>query len=235
MTEKYQRNPIKELITLSLKENEFAFIYFGWAGILLKAKQKLIAFDLCEYVVKKKNVEEITTLDLQLNSHIHGDHFELESTKQLLHQTGAKIIVEPQIFEKLKKEVPKEVLFKASPNKLITVNEFSVNSIKGIHLSPISIFHITWNGLSVLHGGDSDYVPLEKYQTDLAFIPTGTPSPTCSPEKGLKMVVDITPSIAVATHGTKTEMAKFKALVAKELPDTEVIIPQRKKVIKRTF
>jgi L-ascorbate metabolism protein UlaG (beta-lactamase superfamily) len=223
------------LITLSLKENDFAFIYFGWAGILLKAKRKIIAFDLCEYVLKKKNVEKITSLDLQLNSHIHGDHFDLESSKQFFQQTGAKIIVEPQVFDELKNEVPNEVLFRAIPNKPITVDDFTVNSIEGIHPSPISIFHITWNDLRVFHGGDSDYVPLENYQADLAFIPTGSPSPSCSPEKGLKMAVDINPSIAVATHGTKTEMEKFKTLVAKELPDTEVVIPEKNELIKMTF
>ncbi|MFX0152380.1 MAG: MBL fold metallo-hydrolase, partial [Candidatus Hodarchaeota archaeon] len=188
MTEKKQLDPISDLITVSLEKNDVAFIYFGWAGILLKAKQKLIAFDLCPYdniLLKKQNVQKITTLDLQLNSHIHRDHFNLGSTKQLFQQTGAKIIVNPQIFDELKNEFPNEVLFSAIPNKPITVGEFTVNSIEGIHPSPISVFHVKWDGLSVFHGADSDYVPLENYQADLAFIPTGYPSPSCSPEKGL--------------------------------------------------
>ena len=235
MSEKKGLEPISDLITLSLKEDDFAFVYFGWAGILLKAKQKIIAFDLCEYILKKKNVERITTLDLQLNSHIHGDHFDLESTKQFYQQTGAKIIVDPQIFEQLKNEVPPEVLFSAIPNKPIKVGDFTVNSVKGIHPSPISVFHVEWNGLSVFHGADSDYVPLEKYQADLAFIPTGSPSPSCSPEKGLKMALDVKPTIAVATHGTNPQMEKFKALVLKELPDTQVIIPEKNEIIKLSF
>ncbi|MHA2245770.1 MAG: MBL fold metallo-hydrolase [Candidatus Hodarchaeales archaeon] len=235
MTEKKRFDPISDLIRLSLKEDDFAFIYFGWAGILLKAKQRIIAFDLCEYILKKKKVEMITSLDLQLNSHIHGDHFDLGSTKQFFQQTGAKIIVDPQIFVELKNEVPNEVLFSAIPNKPINIGDFTVNSIEGIHPSPISVFHVKWNGLSVFHGGDSDYVPLDSYQADLAFIPTGSPSPSCSPEKGLKMVLDIKPAIAVATHGTKEQMGKFKALVAKELPDTEVVIPEKNELIKLTF
>ncbi|MHA2297516.1 MAG: MBL fold metallo-hydrolase [Candidatus Hodarchaeales archaeon] len=238
MTENKRLDPICDLITLSLKENGFAFIYFGWSGILLKAKQRIIAFDLCEYdniFLKKKNVEKITTLDLQLNSHIHRDHFDLGSTKKFFQQTGARIIVNPHIFEELKNEVPNEDLFSAIPNKPITVGDFTVNSIEGIHPSPISVFHVKWNGLSVFHGADSDYVPLENYQADLAFIPTGYPSPSCSPEKGLKMVLDIKPTIAVATHGTKAQMGKFKALVAKELPDTEVVIPEKNELIKMTF
>ncbi|MFW9995556.1 MAG: MBL fold metallo-hydrolase [Candidatus Odinarchaeota archaeon] len=238
MTGKKRLDPIGDLIALSLKENDFAFIYFGWAGILLKAKQRIIAFDLSEYdniFLKKKNVEKITTLDLQLNSHVHRDHFDIRSTKKFFQQTGARIIVNPQIFEELRNEVPNEILFSAIPNKPITVGDFTVNSIEGIHPSPISVFHVKWNDLSVFHGADSDYVPLENYQADLAFIPTGYPSPSCSPEKGLKMVLDIKPAIAVAIHGTKAQMGKFKALAAKELPDTEVVIPGKNELIKMTF
>jgi L-ascorbate metabolism protein UlaG (beta-lactamase superfamily) len=238
MTAKKRLDPISDLITVSLNENDVAFIYFDWAGILLKANQRIIAFDLCAYdnmLLKKKNVEKITSLDLQLNSHMHGDHFNLGSTKQLFQQTGAKMIVNPQIFEELKNEVPNEVLFSAIPNNPITVSDFTVNSIEGIHPSPISVFHVKWDGLSVFHGADSDYVPLENYQADLAFIPTGYPSPSCSPKKGLKMVLDIKPTIAVATHGTKAEMGKFKALVTKEIPDTEVVIPEKNELIKLTI
>ncbi|MFX0210548.1 MAG: hypothetical protein ACFFDT_31500 [Candidatus Hodarchaeota archaeon] len=57
MTEKKQLDPISDLTTLSLNENDCAFIYFGWAGILLKANQKILAFDLCAYdniLLKKK-------------------------------------------------------------------------------------------------------------------------------------------------------------------------------------
>lgn len=235
MTEKTEPDPISELIALSLKKDDIAFIYFGWAGILLKAKQRIVAFDLCEYILTKKNVEKITTLDLQLNSHIHGDHYDLESTKQFFQQTGAKIIVNPQIFKELKNEVPNEVLFSAIPNKPIIIGDFIVNSIEGIHPSPISVFHVKWNDLSVFHGGDSDYVPLKNYQADLAFIPTGSPSPSCSPEKGLKMALDTKPMIAVATHGTKAQMEKFQSLVVQELPDTEVVIPEKNELIKLTL
>jgi L-ascorbate metabolism protein UlaG (beta-lactamase superfamily) len=238
LTAKKRRDPISDLITVPLQENDVAFIYFGWAGILLKANQGIIAFDLCAYdniLLKKKNIEKITSLDLQLNSHIHRDHFNIGSTKQLFQQTGAKIIVDPLIFEELKNEVPNEVLFSALPNKPITVGDFTVNSIEGIHPSPISIFHVKWNGLSVFHGADSDYVSLENFLADLAFIPTGYPSPSCSPEKGLKMVLDINPTIAVATHGTKAEMGKFKALVTKEIPDNKVVIPEKNELIMLTF
>ncbi|MFX0093494.1 MAG: MBL fold metallo-hydrolase [Candidatus Hodarchaeota archaeon] len=232
MTEKnIQFDPINDLTALSLNDVEFAFINFGWAGILLKAKQKTVAFDLCKQNLKQ-NVAKINILDIQFNSHIHGDHFDIKGTTQLFQQTGAKIVVESTIFEELKGKIPNEALFSANPDKPINIDEFTINSIEGSHLCPICLFQVEWNNFSVFHGGDSDYVPLENYQTDLAFIPTGSPSPTCSPEKGLKMVLDVKPKVVVPMHGTKAQMKKFETLIARELPKTKVIIPEKNQLIK---
>ena len=232
---KTEPNPIDELLKVSLNEDEFAFVFYGWAGILLKAKQKILAFDLCQYVLKNRNVNKITLLDLQLNSHIHGDHFDKNSTTQLYNQTGAKIIVDPQIAEELKGEVPDDAVFSGHPDTPLHIDDFTVHAIAGIHPSPITIFHVEWNDLSVFHGADSDYVPLHDYKAKLAFIPTGSPSPSCSPEKGLKMALDVTPDVAIAMHGNQSQMNKFKTLVAKELPETRVLLPTKGVFNKITF
>ncbi|MFW9991580.1 MAG: MBL fold metallo-hydrolase [Candidatus Odinarchaeota archaeon] len=227
-------DPITELMTLSLKDEELAFIYFGWAGILLRAKQKTLAFDLSEFVLEQNNLklESITMLDLQLNSHIHKDHFDLKGTTQFFMQTGARIVADPLVFEELKKKIPEEALFIGNPYKPLNVGDFKINAIEGRHPSPITLFRVRWNDVSIFHGADSDHVPLENYLAEIAFIPTGSPSPSCSPEKGLKMVLDVQPSIVVATHGTGEQMKEFEALVKKEMPETEVVIPERKKLIK---
>ena len=38
--------PIKELFTLPLEKNEIAFIYFGYSGVIIRAKDRTIALDL---------------------------------------------------------------------------------------------------------------------------------------------------------------------------------------------
>jgi L-ascorbate metabolism protein UlaG (beta-lactamase superfamily) len=227
-------DPISDLIALSLNDDELAFIYFGWAGILLKAKRKIIAFDLCNYVLNhnKLKVDSITSLDLQFNSHVHGDHFDLKTTTQIFQQTGAKMITEPRVFEKLKGKVPDEALFSGNPYKPLYIDDFRINSIEGIHPSPITIWRVHWEDVNVFHGADSGHVPLENYLADLAFIPTGSPSPSCSPEKGLKMAMDVKPEVVITMHGAESQMTEFKGLVAKELPETKVVIPEANKVIK---
>ena len=39
----------------------------------------------------------------------------------------------------------------------------------------------------MFHAGDSGYVQVKDYPSDLAFLPTGSPSPTASPEYALKL------------------------------------------------
>ena len=183
------------------------------------------------------NVEKITNLDIQFNSHRHGDHHNIRTTKQLWNQTGAKIVVEPDIYKRmtnkrLKTKIPENAIFRGNPAQALNIDGFTINSINGRHLCPISLFRVEWNDFSVIHGSDSDYIPLADYEGDVAFIPTGSPSPTCSPEKGLKMALDIKPTVTVAMHGTKEQMTKFKVLVAEELPETEVVIPEENKLSK---
>jgi L-ascorbate metabolism protein UlaG (beta-lactamase superfamily) len=225
-------DPIITLMESELTGKEIAFIYFGWAGILLKKRAKIIAFDLSNYIMKENDLSNIKNLDLQLNSHTHYDHFEVPSTLQLFEQTKAKVIAEPQVFNELVGKIPKEALYSASPDKTLNINDFSIKSVVGIHPKPITLFHVEWNNFRVFHGGDSDYIPLSEYPSDIAFIPTGSPSPSCSPEKGLKMVLDLKPSIVIAVHGNKSQTKKFSQLVKDSLPETQVVIPQKNVITK---
>ncbi len=80
--------------------------------------------------------------------------------------------------------------------------------------------------LKVFHAADSGYWPVGKKKVDVAFLPTGTPSPTCHPSVALAMVMDIKPTFAVAIHGDDEQRQKFKDLVEYEVPDTKVVIPR---------
>jgi L-ascorbate metabolism protein UlaG (beta-lactamase superfamily) len=221
---------VNDLMALTPDKNEFAFVFFGWSGILLKARQKTVAFDLCS----EDKLRNITNLDIQLNSHVHRDHFSLKATTNLFQQTRAKIVVEPQIYEDLKNDpkIPGDALFSANPDKPLSIDDFLIRSVKGSHLCPISLFHVEWNSFNVFHGADSDYIPLKKYHADVAFIPTGSPSPTCSPEKGLRMALDLKPAITIPMHGTKIQIRKFKKLHLEALPETRIVIPEKHRMTK---
>ena len=226
---------IKKLYDTPIKKGEVCFCYFGWAGVLIRTKNHVIGIDLGEKCLSYNHIASIDPLDLQLYSHTHWDHFSRLVTKKIFETTHAPVVAEPQVASELTTDIPAHQLKSPHSGDSITINGFNVKTIAGIHPRPITLFRIVWDGCKLFHGADSGYVPLTKYGADLAFIPTGTPSPSCSPENGLKMVLDIKPRIVVAMHGTNKQMQKFRDLVIKninQLPDTQVMFAQVKKVIK---
>lgn len=227
-------NPIAELYNIPLEdENELLFLYFGWAGIIMRAKDNtVIAIDIGKKSMVKDQLNSIQNLNLQLYSHTHWDHFHRPVTKKLFNLTAAPVIAEPQVALELQKPIPSDKLISLKSGETINVDKFEVRAIAGIHPRPITLFWVKWEECSFFHGADSGYVPLQDYSADIAFIPTGSPSPSCSVENGLKMVFDIQPQVVVAMHGFKRQMEKFKALVVKKLPDTTVIIPAVQEITK---
>ncbi|MFW9855407.1 MAG: MBL fold metallo-hydrolase [Candidatus Thorarchaeota archaeon] len=229
---------IRELYRTQIEENEVCFIYFGWAGILLRTKTKTVAIDLGEKCLSYNHIASIQTLDLQLYSHTHWDHFGRSTTKKLFEVTQAPIVAEPDVAAELTGDIPSHMLTSSKSGEEVKINGFTIKAVAGVHPRPITVFRVEWDECKLFHGADSGYVPLTEYGADLAFIPTGTPSPSCSPENGLKMVLDIQPRIAVAMHGSKKQMQKFRDLVGKNLdrlPNTQVVFAQVHEILSLSF
>ncbi|MFW9916753.1 MAG: MBL fold metallo-hydrolase [Candidatus Thorarchaeota archaeon] len=225
----YKRNeesaPLQEFYSLPLEENEIAFIYFGFAGILLKSKDRTLALDLGKMCLKYEEIDGLEHLDIQLYSHTHWDHWDPDVSRRILEVTGAKIVAEPEVAQEMINDALDDVLTAAKPGEVLVINDLEISPVTGVHPRPITLFRVKWDGISVFHGADSGPVPLEHVPADIAFLPTGTPSPTCSPQNALKMAIDLKSKIIVTMHGTKTQVEKLKKLMEKEKPDTTVVTP----------
>lgn len=159
-------------------------------------------------------------------THDHGDHFDKTTARRLFEVSAPSIVAERNVARALQDVVPEGKLFQAESSQPITVGDVRIDPLKGKHIGPIMLFRVTVDGSTVVHAGDSAYVPLKTMNAAIAFVPTGYPSPTCSPKKAFKMVADIEPQYAVAFHGDIREHKKFEKLVRKKLPGTNVIIPK---------
>jgi L-ascorbate metabolism protein UlaG (beta-lactamase superfamily) len=60
----------------------------------------------------------------------------------------------------------------------------------------------------------------------LAFLPTGDPSPTASPQDAFNMASDLKPSVVVAIHGSSSQSKDFENRIKGAMPNTTVIIPE---------
>ena len=228
---------VKELYELELDTREFAFIYLGGAGILLRTKELAIAFDPANLLSKAESA--ILSLDFITYSHSHYDHFTLLDAVSLFKHTNARIISEFSMVEELKSKISQDMIISGPPTFRTADDELTVDldgaqfkMHRGVHPRQIIQYRVTLGKLRIFHAADSGYWPVGKKKVDVAFIPTGSPSPTCAPAVGLAMVMEIQPKIAVAVHGSERQRRKFKALVESEVPSTTVIIPHKNQLVR---
>lgn len=219
---------IGDFLSQPLEKDEIAFLYLGYAGVVLRLEDKVAAFDVAN-LLGNSEIAALSRLDLLAFTHSHSDHYNRARARRILEETDAHIVAQKQVAEHLKGGATLERLTVADHRKPIRVGGFEVIAIDGVHPKPISIFRISKGRFSVFHGGDSGYCPVKDYPAKLAFLPTGSPSPSCSPESALEFALDLKPHVAVAMHGRPAQMNKFKTLIKKELPDVTVIIPEKNK------
>ena len=82
------------------------------------------------------------------------------------------------------------------------------------------LYQIKMDGITLFHGGDSGYVSLKDYPSQIAIVPVGRMSPTASPENAFKMVADIKPQVAIAMHGSDKQKQHFEQKVKEAMPQT---------------
>ena len=211
---------------LPCAESELKFVFFNQSTVIIKVANKTILIDPASNI-RKETIENLESngLDLLMFTHDHYDHYEYNAAMNIYNATGAHIIADSFVASNLKKHIPKEKLTVSSKKGHYVLDGIEVTAIKGKHIGPIYLYHIKIGDIRIFHGGDSSYVSLKKFPSDVAFVPTGEPSPTCSPKKAFKMARDMKPQVAVAIHGSPSQHMKFKKKMEAELAATSVIIP----------
>jgi L-ascorbate metabolism protein UlaG (beta-lactamase superfamily) len=218
-------NEIRKLFASSLGKDEVAFMYLGYSGVIVRTSNRTIIIDPAE-LLGGEEIKALKGVDLLLFTHNHGDHYRSGVALDIFKATGAPVLAEPLVANDLKGKVSSDKLTSASAGKTYNFNGIMVSTIQGIHRGPIILYHLKIGDISIFHGGDSGYVPVKDYPADLAFLPTGSPSPTASPENALKMASELKPSIVVTIHGSEVQSKEFEGKVKENLPKTTVIITE---------
>jgi len=216
--------PIGAFYQAALGKRDVAVLYLGWAGILLRTCDHTVALDLCDRNFHLNEAKELDRLDVHTYSHSHWDHWHAPTAVAIAAHTSAPMIVEPQILEL--GDISKREVIVAQAGKSIRIGQITLSPIAGIHPRPITLFHIEMPTVSVFHGADSGHVPLDRYHADLAIVPVGTPSPSCSPESAVAMIRDLGATAAIAVHGSEEDMHAFRELASQKIPEVEPCIPR---------
>lgn len=219
---------IKSLFSLELKENELAFLFLGYSGILVRSDDVTIAIDAGKSLTDME-VSAIEHLDLLLFTHNHWDHFKKDHALEIFRQTRPHTVADIVSSEELKGHIPPNLLTTANPalkTATYQINDTAVTALQGIHVGPITQYLINLGRIKIFHGGDSGYWRQKDTSADLAFVPVGT-AKTCSPATALATIMDLSPRIAVPIHGRRQEMRQFENMMEKVRPEVEVIIPEK--------
>jgi L-ascorbate metabolism protein UlaG (beta-lactamase superfamily) len=215
---------IGSFFALGLSENQIAIIYLGASGILARTSKRSVLIDAAGFL-KDDEIAALKEVNLLIFTHSHLDHFNAGKTLKLFKKTGAPILAETKVADKLKGSIPHEKLTSAISGQTYSYGDVNVKAVQGVHRGPIMLFQIKMGNLLLFHAGDSGYVPLKDYQSQLAFLPTGRWSPTASPENAYKMASDLKTKVVVVMHGSDAQHEEFEKMLTEKMPQTKLIIP----------
>ena len=216
---------IRKLFASTLGKDDVAFMYLGYSGVIVRTGNRAIIIDPAD-LLKGEDVKALKGVDLLLFTHSHGDHYNSAVTLDVFKATNASVVAEPLVANDLKGKIPPNKLTSAQPGKTYAFGEITVAAVQGVHRGPINLYQIKVGDISIFHGGDSGYVSVKAYSADLAFLPTGSPSPTASPEYAFNMASELKPSVVVPIHGSAGQSKEFEAKVKEKMPKTSMIIAE---------
>ena len=216
---------LQKFLSIPLKKNEVVYMSLGDASnIIVRIADKTVLFDPAYLSDAELDVINEKGVDLVLYTHGHGDHYDMDTALKLFGGSNPYVGVPSDRSRMLSLLMTGDKLISLASGKSFSYNDMTIDVLEGKHVGPILLFRVTINGIKIFHGGDSAYVPLHSMVSNIAFVPTGKPSPTCNPKYAFKMVADIKPIIAIPMHGTELEHKEFKKLMDENIPDTKVII-----------
>jgi len=223
MFRKTKADEISGLFKSPLHANELVVFYLDVSGFLLRSSNHAVLIDPAG-MLKDDELSSLKGLNLVLFTHDHLDHFSSGKAQDIFKSTAALVLAEAKVAEKLTGKIPADKLVKAENGKTYNLGGIIVTAIEGIHRGPIMLYQLKMDGVTVFHGGDSGYVSLTSYPSQLAIVPVGRMSPTASPENAYRMVADVKPAVAIAMHGSDKQKRQFEAKVKESMPQTTVYI-----------
>jgi len=220
------------------------FTYLGHSGfMMISPKRKTILIDpwISGNPMSGMSLEEITSADIILITHGHGDH--MGDSLEIAKKTGAKVIGMPEIMHYLSNH---------GLTDLVGMNKGGTFALEGVHITMVHALHSSSirdgnqiiyagdpagfvvrfeNGLSAYHAGDTDVFMDMKiigdlYEPHVALLPIGDHY-TMGPKGAVYACKLIRPKYVIPMHfGTfpvLTGTPEAFGELMKEVPGTKVI------------
>ncbi|HEX9901769.1 MAG TPA: MBL fold metallo-hydrolase [Acidobacteriota bacterium] len=228
-----QTGVFQDIFTAPLADNEAAFVFLGSSAVIVRTAKGAVIIDPDALLFEEDmDIFRGKKMDVVLYTHGHGDHFDYKTAVGLAKATGAPVCGGGEVTRALRRggAIPAGQIKDFGAGRPLTLGAWTITPVRGLHVGPILLYQLSAGGIGIFHGGDSAYVPLKNLAAGLAFLPTGSASPTASPADGLKMAQDLKSRVVVAIHGSDAQNQELTKKIKSAMPATKVIIPETMKV-----
>ncbi|MEM2737009.1 MAG: MBL fold metallo-hydrolase [Thermoproteota archaeon] len=235
-----RKSLVEELYSVELTKGKIAFIYLGYSGVILRTGNFTIGIDIAN-LLSDKEIKNIREMDLLIYTHVHSDHFNAAIAQEIHEKTGCFIAAEQAVYEALSGTVSAEklIMIQGGESRELHLRNGKIilSSIYGIHPVQIVLIMLEVDGLRIFHGGDSGYFPSIRNlgHVDIAFLPTGDPSPSASPGDAVKMALDLSPNVIVLFHGSSIQHNSFTNEIKSKLASKTIPAETRKVYLEELY
>lgn len=109
MFRKSKAQEIDEFFTLPLAKRELAVFYLGTSAFLARSMNQTVVIDPAG-LLKKDEAGALESVNLVLFTHNHFDHFRPGTSEAIFKATGAPVLAEAKVANKLKGKIAAEKL-----------------------------------------------------------------------------------------------------------------------------
>ena len=114
-------------------------LYLGTSGILARTSKQCVLIEVAGFL-KDDEAVALKEVNLLLFTHSHPDHFSEGKALKLFKTTGAPVLAEAKVADKLKGRIPGDKLTSATSGQTYAYGDLIVKAVQGVHRGPIMLF-----------------------------------------------------------------------------------------------
>ncbi len=206
-----------------------SFLWKGCSAILLRVQDLVLLMDPGNHFT----IDEIRGItehvDAVFYTHEHTGHFDPDFLRSLIDEFSPHMIVNKGVFRTIRRWVDWDRLIKLKEGESAEILGMRVHALRAVHpgIHPV-VFLLEMGGKAVFHGDSTGFSHMfEAFSpVDLAFVPSGSPSPNASPKEAVRIVRALVPKVVVPFHGDPSELQEVERRIRLANLNTEVIIPE---------
>jgi len=211
-------SPFTKVSKMQIGNEEIGVLLLGDSTVVLKTSSHTLIVDPATRI-SSNDVKALGKVDAILITHEHGDHFNAGTTSQLQQASGAVVVANKGAYQGLEGLILESgKMVELEPEGKTGVDGIVIEAVLSNHGGTLPLMYIiTADGITIFHGSDSGFNPsLEQYagKIDIAFVPTGGPSPTASPQEAYSITATLRPKKLIPIHGTSDQNSEFRNLVS---------------------